>query len=264
MTEIYKTMPSLVPQPRGYGKCSGSGGFYFLCDFKEMDHGDPDPAKLGKCISALHRESMGKSPTGKFGTGTVPYDGKLPLLGEWDDSWLSYFTKLMRLSYQHARDAAIHSQGHEQQQEEEELDALMGVVVGRLIPRLLGPLEGTIQPCLIHGDLWEANTGTDKDSGEMYIFDAAAYWAHSEKELGIWRCEHHETMNREEYLTQYFAHRGQRDEPVEEFRDRQLLYSVQTKLMQCGHKPERTEVRSQLVGDLRYLVEKYVDANPAS
>lgn len=252
MTEIHKTVPSLVPQPRGHGKCVDSDGFYFFCDYKEIDHRAPDPVRLGERVSELHLKSMGKSPIGKFGTSTVPYDGKLPLLGEWDDSWLSYFTKLIRLAYQH--DVAVN--GHWQ-----ELDKLMEIVLTKLIPRLLGPLEGNIQPCLIHGDLWEENIGTDINTNELYIFDAAAYYAHNEKEIGIWRCDHHQ-MKSKEYLKEYFRH-IEPDEPAEEFEDRQLLYSVQTKFMKCGHMPG-TIVRSQLAEDLKFLVRKYLDDTSGS
>jgi hypothetical protein len=32
MTEIYKALPSIAPQPRGYGKCKDKVGYFFLCD----------------------------------------------------------------------------------------------------------------------------------------------------------------------------------------------------------------------------------------
>lgn len=254
MLSIFNTVPSLVPQPRGYGKCLDSDGFYFFCDYKEIDHRAPDPTRLGKRLSELHLKSRGKSPNGKFGSGHVPYDGKLPLLGEWDASWLSYFTKLMRRSYDHD----LRASGHW-----EELDDVMQTVFNKLIPRLLGPLEGNIQPCLIHGDLWEQNIGTEVKSNEIYIIDAAAYFAHNEKEIGIWRCDHHQ-MRSKEYMEQYLKHL-EPDEPAEEFEDRNLLYSVQTKFMHCGHTPGTT-VRAKLMEDLKYLIDKYLageDSKPS-
>lgn len=254
MTQLYKTVPSLVPQPRGYGKCLASDAFYFCCDFKAIDHRAPDPVRLGARLAELHLASRGRSPTGQFGIAPncVPFDGKLPLLGAWDDSWLSYFTQLMRVAYQH--DTAVN--GHWP-----ELHHVMTVALDKLIPRLLGPLEGNIQPCLIHGDLWEANIGTDINTNELYIFDAAAYWAHNEKELGIWRCNHHK-MQSKDYLEQYFRHNPP-DEPVNEFEDRQLLYSVQSRFMHCAHVPGSI-VRSELLEDLKSLVAKYVETVPLS
>lgn len=236
MLSIFNQVPSLVPQPRGYGRCLESDGFFFFCDYKEIDHRKPDPTKLGRRLSELHLKSKGKSPNGKFGSDHVPYDGKLPLLGEWEESWFSFFTKLMRLSYDHD----IRANGHLQ-----ELDGVMQTVFNRLIPRLLGPLEGNIEPCLIHGD-----------TNELYIIDAAAYYAHNEKEIGIWRCDHHQ-MQSKEYIDQYLKH-FEPDEPTEEFEDRNLLYSVQTKFMHCGHTPG-TIVRAQLMQDLRFLIGKYIE-----
>lgn len=249
MLSIFNTVPSFVPQPRGHGKCLESDGFFFFCDYKEIDHRAPDPTRLGERLSELHLKSRGNSPNGKFGSDHVPYDGKLPLLGEWDESWLSFFTKLMRLSYNHD----IRANGHWQ-----ELDDVMQVVFDKLIPRLLGPLEGNIEPCLIHGDLWEENIGTDINTNELYIIDAAAYYAHNEKEIGIWRCDHHQ-MKSKEYIKQYLKH-FEPDEPTEEFEDRNLLYSVQTKFMNCGHMPG-TIVRAQLMGDLKYLIGKYLEGD---
>ncbi|KAJ0123280.1 hypothetical protein J7T55_011745 [Diaporthe amygdali] len=210
MLSIFNTVPSFVPQPRGHGKCLESDGFFFFCDYKEIDHRAPDPTRLGERLSELHLKSRGKSPNGKFGSDHVPYDGKLPLLGEWDESWLSFFTKLMRLSYNHD----------------------------------------------IH--LWEENIGTDINTNELYIIDAAAYYAHNEKEIGIWRCDHHQ-MKSKEYIKQYLKH-FEPDEPTEEFEDRNLLYSVQTKFMNCGHMPG-TIVRAQLMGDLKYLIGKYLEGD---
>ena len=57
-----------------------------------------------------------------------------------------------------------------------------------VIPRLLGALEAEgrqIQPCFIHGDLWEDNFGTDVNTGKLIIFDSNGYYAHHEMELGI-------------------------------------------------------------------------------
>ncbi|KAI3323756.1 hypothetical protein HD806DRAFT_495526 [Xylariaceae sp. AK1471] len=50
----------------------------------------------------------------------------------------------------------------------EEPDEVMTATLDQLIPRLLDPLtaEGrSIKPRLIHGDLWEANIGTDVQTG---------------------------------------------------------------------------------------------------
>jgi protein-ribulosamine 3-kinase len=101
-----------------------------------------------------------------------------------------------------------------------------------VIPRLIGILESngrSIKPCLIHGDLWETNIGTDIETGNIYIFDAAAYYGHNEMETGIWRVAHHR-IKAEAYRKEYVQH-YEKSEPVEEWDDRLKLYGVKTKLM---------------------------------
>ena len=73
----------------------------------------------------------------------------------------------------------------------EELRKVEERTLSRVIPRLIGALEAdgrSIKPCLIHADLWEGNTGTSYDTSEIFLFDAGAYYAHNEMEIGDWRC----------------------------------------------------------------------------
>jgi protein-ribulosamine 3-kinase len=90
----------------------------------------------------------------------------------------------------------------------EELDVLFNATKTHLISRLLGVLESegrSIKPCLIHGDLWDGNVATDTETGEPFIFDAAAYYAHNEMELGIWRAKRHK-LREEIYRDAYLRH----------------------------------------------------------
>ncbi|KAI1777246.1 Fructosamine kinase-domain-containing protein [Hypoxylon cercidicola] len=134
----------------------------------------------------------------------------------------------------------------------------MQVTLEQLIPRLLNPLTAdgrSIKPCLIHGDLWESNIGTDANTGELYIFDACSYYAHHEKEIGIWRREHHQ-MKAKEYRNEYFKN-YEPSEPIEEFDDRNRLYSVETLIINSAHFPG-AKTRQLAVDELKYLIEKYV------
>lgn len=248
MSEIYNTLPSFAPQPRGYGKCKDQDGHFFLCDYLSIDHELPDPVRLGEKLAELHRKSQ--SPTGKFGFHCITFDGKLPLNTAWNDNWTSFFTILMHDVYK--LDVEVNGFW-------KELDDTVQVTLEKLIPRLLNPLtaEGrTIKPCLIHGDLWESNIGTDVRTGEIYIYDACAYYAHHEKEVGIWRCEHHQMLD-EVYRDEYFKN-FEPSEPVEEFDDRNRLYSVETLFMNSAHFPG-SETRNRALDELNWLINKYRD-----
>ncbi len=189
MLEIHKTVPALAPRPYGHGTLTHSSQptYFLVCEFVHISDALPDPASLGARLAELHKNSV--SPTRKFGFYATIYDGKLPQITTWNNSWTSYFAKLLagiaRL------DAATNGYW-------KELDVAVDRTLGQVIPRLVGVLESegrSIKPCLIHGDLWEGNIGTEYETGNIYIFDAAPYYAHNEKELGIWRTEHHRMKN---------------------------------------------------------------------
>ncbi|KAH9883934.1 Fructosamine/Ketosamine-3-kinase [Xylariomycetidae sp. FL2044] len=246
MLEIYNTLPNFAPIPRGYGKCEDGKGHFFYCDYLDIQHQLPDPVRLGPKLAQLHSKSQ--SPTGQFGFHVTTFDGKLPLNTTWDSSWTSFFKKLMHDVYR----LDVETNGLWK-----ELDETMTITLEKLIPRLLDPLtsEGrTIKPCLIHGDLWESNIGTDAKTGEVYIFDACAYYAHHEKELGIWRCAHHQ-MKDARYREEYLKHYGM-SEPVEEFDDRNRLYSVETLIINSAHYPG-AHTRQLALDELQYLIDKY-------
>ncbi|KFY01240.1 hypothetical protein O988_02851 [Pseudogymnoascus sp. VKM F-3808] len=182
----------------------------------------PEPVKLAKLIADLHKTSV--SPTGIFGFHLPTFDGWQPQeVGQWDDSWASCFARLLKGLWK--LDAKINGNWPE-------LDAAVETTLMKVIPRLIGILERdgrSIKPCLIYGDLWETNIGTDAITGDIYIFDAAAYYAHNEMEIGIWRVDHHEMKNevyRQEYVKEF-----KKSEPAEEWDDRLKLYGVKTKLM---------------------------------
>ena len=247
MKEIYDTLPTIAPKPHGFGKCRQRDAYFFLCDYLSIKHNLPDPERLGAKLAELHHKSV--SPTGMFGFHCPTFDGKLPLNTDWDPNWTSFFKKLMRGVYQ--LDVEVNGFW-------KELDDVMQITLDKLIPRLLDPLtsnDRSIKPSLIHGDLWESNIGTLEDTGEIYIFDACAYYAHHEKEAGIWRCKHHK-MNDEEYRTQYFKDFPPSD-PVGEADDRNRLYSVETLIINSAHFPG-AETRGLAVEELRYLINKFV------
>ncbi|KAI1299449.1 Fructosamine kinase-domain-containing protein [Xylaria venustula] len=248
MSELYQTAPSIVPMPHGAGKCLDSNDCFYLSEFVPIVHQAPDAVQLGKQIARLHRGSI--SPTGKFGFSITPYDGKLPLVVDWDSSWVSFYSKLLYGVY------LLDSRFNEKWQV---LDEAIVDILGRVIPRLLGPLEEgdrTIKPCLVHGDLWEDNIGTDLRTGDIFIFDCCAYYAHHEMGVAMWRVKHHK-MNAPEYRAEYFKNYPP-DEPVAECDDRNRLYSIKENLMYSALKPGHT-ARQEALADMHYLISKYAD-----
>ncbi|KAL3420622.1 hypothetical protein PVAG01_07067 [Phlyctema vagabunda] len=139
-----------------------------------------------------------------------------------------------------------------------ELDAVSSRLISRVIPALLGALESesrTVKPSLIHGDLWDGNIGTDSKTGNIYIFDAGAYYTHNEMELGMWRCKRHRFVNKEVFLREYLRKAGV-SEPAEQFDDRNRLYCVYMNMWASAHHAGGID-RTTAYDDMCYLVDKY-------
>ena len=163
------TVAGFAPMPWHFGslKETSSPSFFFLCEFVDITTDPPDPKALAARLAQMHRESQ--SPTGKFGFPVTTYDGKLPQVTDWESSWTTFFSKLL---------AGVACLDVDVNGPWDELQQALDRTLKEVIPRLLGVLETggrKIKPCLIHGDLWEGNIGTDFQTGKLYIFDAASY-----------------------------------------------------------------------------------------
>lgn len=97
MAELHQTSPDLIPKPYRAGKCRNSDPCFFLSEFVHIHHRTPDSVQLGAKIAELHRSST--SPTGKFGFFVTPFDGRLPLIVDWESSWTTFFKKLLKGVY---------------------------------------------------------------------------------------------------------------------------------------------------------------------
>lgn len=229
MQEISKTVPGFAPKPYYIGRLkeTSSPTFFFLCEFVNITNNLPDPKALAAQLAQMHHKSQ--SPIGKFGFHVTTYDGKLPQTTDWESSWTIFFSKLL---------AGIARLDADVNGPWDELQQALDQTLNEVVPRLLNALEENgrmIKPCLIHGDLWEGNIGTDLQTGNLYIFDAASYYAHNEMEIGIWRTDHHRMRSKAykiEYLRNFEA-----SEPVDEWDDRNRLYSIKTQLMYSAHVP---------------------------
>ncbi len=238
MNALHQIVPRSVPRPRGHGKFKIESPltYFFVCDFVDISDELPDPLQLGRRLSELHKNSI--SPTGKFGFHVPTYDGRLPQVVDWDSSWASFFGKMLLGVLQ--LDLVVNGPWRE-------LEEVVGRTVKEVIPILLGNLEAegrSVKPCLIHGDLWEGNIGTELGTGSILIFDACSYYAHNEMEIGMWRTEHHR-MKAKAYQREYLRHMKP-SEPVDQWDDRNRLYSCKTRLMYSAHVPG-THVRQQSV-----------------
>ncbi|KFY22967.1 hypothetical protein V493_06189 [Pseudogymnoascus sp. VKM F-4281 (FW-2241)] len=122
-----------------------------------------------------------------------------------------------------------------------ELITAIEATLDKVIPRFIGILEETVE-------------ASSLVSQYLYL-DAAAYYAHNEMEIGIWRVDHHE-MKDEVYRREY-AKLFKGSKPAEEWDDRLKLYGVGTKLMYSSRVPKGTKLRPQILQDLQDLIEKY-------
>lgn len=219
MSELYKTMPNFVPKPHSWGKylVGNPDTYFFLQEFIEMSDRVPDPNQLCLKLASLHRNSV--SPTGKFGFHITTCQGRIPqAVVSWESNWTALFARLL----QHVMDLDFETNGSWK-----ELDILEKRIFSHVIPRLIGNLERdgrSIKPCLIHGDLWEGNTGTAYETGNIYIYDPGAYYAHNEMEIGDWRC-HYNKIHNKAYTRTYLRHYGP-SEPREEWDDRNRMYCI--------------------------------------
>ncbi|KAK7977290.1 Fructosamine kinase-domain-containing protein [Apiospora saccharicola] len=233
LQSISSVSPGLVPQVHGWGKMTGEPDTYFLAmDFLDLNMTLPGPTVFGLAIADLHRNST--SPTGKFGFSTPTCHGRHVQPNDWDESWSRYFSRLLTSFFE----IYIGVNGHWREYEE-----AFATLRARVIPRILEPLQAdgrVLKPCLVHGDLWEDNTGIDVNTGGPVIYDASAMYAHNEYELGMWRQNGFKIGSEhiEAYLQQYPP-----SEPAYHFDDRNRLYSIKFKLAHSSGWPGLTDTR---------------------
>lgn len=240
MSELYKTMPSFVPKPHSWGKyrAENPDTYFFLSQYIDMSDRVPDPNQLCFKLARLHRSSI--SPTGQFGFHVTTCQGRIPQAVAWESSWTTFFTKLL----EHVINLDFETNGYW-----EELDQLEKRTISHVIPRLIGNLERdgrSVKPTLIHADLWEGNTGTSYETGDIYIFDSGAFYAHNEMEIGDWRC-HYNKIHNKVYTRTYLRHYGP-SEPSEEWDDRNRMYCTYYNIIySVNHRAQGKAVRQVYV-----------------
>ncbi|KAI8949376.1 Fructosamine kinase-domain-containing protein [Xylaria longipes] len=219
---IHSVSPDLAPQPYAWGKFKdgaslGDDTYFLLAQFREVGEQPPNPLKFTARLAEFHKKS--KSPTGKFGFHITTCHAKLPQATDcWEDSWEALYKKQL---------AQMIRLDEEKHGEWPEFQKVCKLVLDIVIPRLLGPLQSegrTIEPCLVHGDLWDENTATDMDTGEPFIFDAGSFYGHNEYEIGNWRSARHRLSDK--IYVRNYKRNFPVSEPEDEWDDRNLLYSL--------------------------------------
>lgn len=95
--QVYAYLPNNVPKPVAHGSYkSDPDVHFFMAEFYEMTDDPPDIRQLSILIAQLHRDSMGKSPTGKYGYHVATYLGNIANDNTWTDTWEEFFTVAMR------------------------------------------------------------------------------------------------------------------------------------------------------------------------
>ncbi|KAL8940034.1 MAG: hypothetical protein Q9211_002465 [Gyalolechia sp. 1 TL-2023] len=228
---IEAVVPGLVPKPAGWGVYNDgeSQVYFYLADFHDMDLSvAPEPEYLISRIAELHQR--GTSPNGMFGFPVPTVLGKFERTVTWEKSWAKAFARQIEdvIRYDNERNGPW-----------PEYDAACRQLIDVVIPRLLEALQSEgreIRPALIHGDLWENNVGIDKETGKTIVFDPGSTYAHNEMEFGTWRCSWAFHFNSPIYMRLYQRHVVP-SEPVEEWHDRNRLYSIHPYLNDSAGHP---------------------------
>ncbi|MCJ1384478.1 hypothetical protein MMC17_007595 [Xylographa soralifera] len=242
-------MPSFAPKTYAWGKfrnCTPDT-FFLLLDFLPLDNELIEPSLFCARLAELHLTSL--SPTGMFGFPITTYHGPNEQNVEWNSDWCFYFTRLLTQFFD--REIAANGPWPRYQWIFEQL-------IFHCVPQILKPLQSAgrlLKPSLIHGDLWEGNTSAHQTSGEPIVFDAAAMYAHNEFELGMWR---REIVRFGNTYTEHYLRNYPPSEPVEQWDDRNRLYSIKYNLAHSIALPgTKGVVRTLILDDMRYLINKY-------
>jgi protein-ribulosamine 3-kinase len=220
-----------VPKATGWGKYEQDDSlvYWFLGHFHDMELSRaPEPMQFTTKIAELHRSST--SPNGMFGFHVTTVCGVMERTVTWEQSWAASYTHQL---------LDVIKYDNETNDPWPEYDAACEQLIKHVIPRLLGVLQSEgrqITPTLVHGDLWEGNVGIDMETEHVITFDPGSVYAHNEVEFGTWRCPWAHHFSAPIYMRLYQRHIAP-SEPVEEWDDRNRLYSIRALLNQsAGHR----------------------------
>ncbi|KAM7190383.1 Fructosamine kinase domain containing protein [Rhypophila sp. PSN 637] len=260
MVLLRQIIADSVVRPIAWGTCSSEPNHHFyVSKFHHLVDEPPDVSEFCRIAARLHILSanlleQGKitqpMPGGRFGFHVTTHMGAFPQDNEWTDSWEHFFARGMRRILAYETDAQGRS---------EEFDSLAAGLLDRVIPRLLRPLETKgriVRPVLVHGDFQIRNVKRDTETRQLILFDAGSFWDYNECELGKWSIARFGIGR--QYIDEY--HRlVLRSEPVDNWEDRNILYSIRFNLLPSAHYPDNNIPHQLALADMRYLVDKYAD-----
>ncbi|KAB5533556.1 Fructosamine/Ketosamine-3-kinase [Coniochaeta sp. 2T2.1] len=208
----------------------------------------PSPNDWAAAVSALHLNSMGKSPTGQFGFHVTTHLANVPVDNTWNGSWQRFWRQQMKSLFD--QEDCIYGL-------EDEMTALKKGFLDKVIPRYLGPLESdgrSVKPCLIHSDCWNIYARPPRVStGELCMFDACAYWGHNEADLGI--CRNPRYKLGPPCITEYLR-RVPKSEPAHDFDCRNATYAMKYHaLLSIMYRKDRRS-RDTLISELQKIVKR--------
>ncbi|KAJ1324156.1 protein-ribulosamine 3-kinase [Microdochium nivale] len=249
MHALYQVSPKFVPKPIGCGSYATDANIhFFVCELVDMTDDIPEIQAFCRNLAELHFKGI--SPNGKYGFDVHTYKGTIPQYKEWHDTWEeSYHHSLKWFVY-----AEEVSQGFDQ-----EMSELCDGIFTKVIPRLLRPLETggrSIQPRLIHGDMWAGNCSTNVTTNAPIIYDGASLYAHNELEMAAWRPIRH--LIGRQYMQAYFDY-FPISAPEEDQDDRNLLYYLRWDLKSSALFSGNLRYRNMAKETMRTLLDKFPD-----
>ncbi|KAK8044540.1 hypothetical protein PG993_004564 [Apiospora rasikravindrae] len=245
--ELHKYLPGNVAVPIGYGALtSGPSSSFFLTAFLDLSEEVPGPAQLAEVLKKLHGTSV--SPNGKFGFHVPTFNGVVPVVNDWCDTWEEWFTRQLRSDIEWEQGI---------QGPDPEFDATADEFFEKVIPRLLRPLQTggrSIEPVLVHGDFWPGNVQIDQATQRIVLFDSCCCYGHNELDLGMMREPRYDFTG--EHVSKYLEAIPP-SEPVEDFDDRNALYAMRDNIINAGLHNHRASLRDNVKEEMRRLIAKH-------
>ncbi|KAH7930403.1 Ketosamine-3-kinase [Leucogyrophana mollusca] len=186
----------------------GLGRPYFISEYKGIASlTDEAGATLGKRMATeLHAH---RSPSG-FGFPVPTFCGATRQENGWYETWEDCYSAMIGNLLASLKGKRMFTEMCNKGEE----------VRIRVIPYLLGSLS--VEPVLLHGDLWSGNVGTDQVTGEPVIFDPSSYYGHNEADLAIARIFGGFPRS---FFKTYHMHLP-KTEPIEQYELRADLYEL--------------------------------------